>query len=295
MSTLLIELLTEELPPKALARLGEAFAQSLFDGLSSQGLLEDGASVEGFATPRRLAASISGVRRTAPDRELREKVLPVNIAFDAEGKPAAPLTKKLAALAKSVGVEAIAPESLERAPDGKAESLFYRYTARGAVLADGLQTALSQTIANLPIPKVMTYQRPDGDNVQFVRPAHKLIALLGNEVIPVSVLGLQSGNVTLGHRFLSAGEIVITDATSYAGALESQGKVIASYAKRREAIRAELHQVSVQIVSLMAPYLRGRSRALFDDLVSGRLPQREFYDYLPPRDGGATRNEPKDI
>jgi glycyl-tRNA synthetase beta chain len=240
MSTLLIELLTEELPPKALARLGEAFAQSLFDGLSSQGLLEDGASVEGFATPRRLAASISGVRRTAPDRELREKVLPVNIAFDAEGKPAAPLTKKLAALAKSVGVEAIAPESLERAPDGKAESLFYRYTARGAVLADGLQTALSQTIANLPIPKVMTYQRPDGDNVQFVRPAHKLIALLGNEVIPVSVLGLQSGNVTLGHRFLSAGEIVITDATSYAGALESQGKVIASYAKRREAIRAEL-------------------------------------------------------
>ncbi|MFK9625351.1 hypothetical protein ACJEMY_25375, partial [Escherichia coli] len=91
----------------------------------------------------RLAASITGVRRAAPDRELREKVLPVTIAFDAEGKPAAPLVKKLAALAKTVGVEAIAPESLERAPDGKAESLFYRYTARGAVLADGLQTALT--------------------------------------------------------------------------------------------------------------------------------------------------------
>ncbi|WP_199032668.1 glycine--tRNA ligase subunit beta [Ralstonia sp. ASV6] len=240
MSTLLIELLTEELPPKALARLGEAFARSLFDGLSAQGLLEDNASVEGFATPRRLAASITGVRRAAPDRELREKVLPVTIAFDAEGKPAAPLVKKLAALAKTVGVEAIAPESLERAPDGKAESLFYRYTARGAVLADGLQTALSQTIANLPIPKVMTYQRPNGDNVQFVRPAHKLIALLDSEVIPVSALGLQSGNVTLGHRFLSAGDIIIADATSYASTLEAQGKVIASYAKRREAIRAEL-------------------------------------------------------
>ncbi|CAJ0815033.1 glycine--tRNA ligase subunit beta [Ralstonia flaminis] len=240
MSTLLIELLTEELPPKALARLGEAFARSLFDGLSAQGLLEDNASVEGFATPRRLAASITGVRRAAPDRELREKVLPVTIAFDAEGKPAAPLIKKLATLAKTVGVEAIAPESLERAPDGKAESLFYRYTARGAVLAEGLQTALSQTIANLPIPKVMTYQRPNGDNVQFVRPAHKLIALLDSEVIPVSALGLQSGNVTLGHRFLSAGDIVIADATSYASTLEAQGKVIASYAKRREAIRAEL-------------------------------------------------------
>ena len=240
MSTLLIELLTEELPPKALARLGEAFARGLFDGLSAQGLLEEGAAVEGFATPRRLAASITGVRRTAPDRELREKVLPVTIAFDAEGKPAAPLVKKLAALAKTVGVEAIAPESLERAPDGKAEALFYRYTARGAVLADGLQTALTQTIANLPIPKVMTYQRPNGDNVQFVRPAHKLIALLDSEVIPVSAFGLQAGNVTLGHRFLSAGEIVIQDATSYASTLESQGKVIAGYGKRKEAIRAEL-------------------------------------------------------
>ncbi|WP_024973627.1 glycine--tRNA ligase subunit beta [Ralstonia pickettii] len=240
MSTLLIELLTEELPPKALARLGEAFARGLFDGLSAQGLLEEGAAVEGFATPRRLAASITGVRRTAPDRELREKVLPVTIAFDAEGKPAAPLVKKLAALAKTVGVEAIAAESLERAPDGKAEALFYRYTARGAVLADGLQTALSQTIANLPIPKVMTYQRPNGENVQFVRPAHKLIALLDSEVIPVSAFGLQSGNVTLGHRFLSAGEIVIQDAASYASTLESQGKVIAGYGKRKEAIRAEL-------------------------------------------------------
>ncbi len=240
MSTLLIELLTEELPPKALARLGEAFARGLFDGLSAQGLLEEGAAVEGFATPRRLAASITGVRRTAPDRELREKVLPVTIAFDAEGKPAAPLVKKLAALAKTVGVEAIAPESLERAPDGKAEALFYRYTARGAVLADGLQTALTQTIANLPIPKVMTYQRPNGDNVQFVRPAHKLIALLDSEVIPVSAFGLQAGNVTLGHRFLSAGEIIIQDATSYASTLESQGKVIAGYGKRKEAIRAEL-------------------------------------------------------
>jgi len=139
-----------------------------------------------------------------------------------------------------VGVEAIAAESLERAPDGKAEALFYRYTARGAVLADGLQTALSQTIANLPIPKVMTYQRPNGENVQFVRPAHKLIALLDSEVIPVSAFGLQSGNVTLGHRFLSAGEIVIQDAASYASTLESQGKVIASYGKRKEAIRAEL-------------------------------------------------------
>jgi glycyl-tRNA synthetase beta chain len=264
MSTLLIELLTEELPPKALARLGDAFARGLFDGLSAQGLLEEGAAVEGFATPRRLAASITGVRRAAPDRELREKVLPVTIAFDAEGKPAAPLIKKLAALAKTVGVETIAPESLERAPDGKAESLFYRYTARGAVLADGLQTALSQTIASLPIPKVMTYQRPNGDNVQFVRPAHKLVALLDSEIIPASVLGLQSGNVTLGHRFLSAGEIVIKDAASYASTLEAQGKVIASYAKRREAIRAELLKTAGNDTVVMPEALLDEVNALVE-------------------------------
>ncbi|CAJ0692630.1 Glycine--tRNA ligase beta subunit [Ralstonia edaphis] len=264
MSTLLIELLTEELPPKALARLGEAFARGLFDGLSAQGLLEEGAAVEGFATPRRLAASITGVRRTAPDRELREKVLPVTIAFDTEGKPAAPLVKKLAALAKTVGVEAIAPESLERAPDGKAEALFYRYTARGAVLADGLQTALTQTIANLPIPKVMTYQRPNGDNVQFVRPAHKLIALLDSEVIPVSAFGLQAGNVTLGHRFLSAGEIIIQDATSYASTLESQGKVIAGYGKRKEAIRAELLKTAGADTVIMPEALLDEVNALVE-------------------------------
>lgn len=264
MSTLLIELLTEELPPKALARLGDAFARGLFDGLSAQGLLEEGAAVEGFATPRRLAASITGVRRAVPDRELREKVLPVTIAFDAEGKPAAPLIKKLAALAKTVGVETIAPESLERAPDGKAESLFYRYTARGAVLADGLQTALSQTIANLPIPKVMTYQRPNGDNVQFVRPAHKLVALLDSEIIPASVLGLQSGNVTLGHRFLSAGEIVIKDAASYASTLEAHGKVIASYAKRREAIRAELLKTAGNDTVVMPEALLDEVNALVE-------------------------------
>ncbi|WP_197329818.1 glycine--tRNA ligase subunit beta [Ralstonia syzygii] len=264
MSTLLIELLTEELPPKALARLGETFAQSLFDGLSAQGLLEEGAQVEGFATPRRLAASITGVRRAAPNRELREKVLPVNIAFDAEGKPAAPLAKKLAALAKSVGVDTIAPESLERAPDGKAESLFYRYTARGAVLADGLQAALSQTIAGLPIPKVMTYQRPNGDSVKFVRPAHRLIALLDDEVISASVLGLQSGNVTLGHRFLSAGEIVIPHATAYAGTLQSQGKVIASYAERKEAIRAELQKAAGADMVLMPEALLDEVNSLVE-------------------------------
>ena len=238
--SLLIELFTEELPPKALARLGEAFAQGLFDGLGARDLLEAGAAVTPFATPRRLAALVTGVRRTAPDREQREKVLPLTVALDANGAPTAPLAKKLAALAKSVGVAEIDWQTLERASDGKADAFFYRYTAKGAALADGLQAALDDTLGKLPIPKLMSYQRPDGTTVHFVRPAHGLIALYGAEIVPVSVLGLQASNITQGHRFLSQGTIEIAHAGEYAGLLESRGRVIAGYADRRERIRSAL-------------------------------------------------------
>ncbi|WP_454756819.1 glycine--tRNA ligase subunit beta [Cupriavidus campinensis] len=238
--SLLIELFTEELPPKALARLGDAFAQGLTDGLRARDLLEAGASVTPFATPRRLAALVTGVRRSAPDREQREKVLPVSVALDANGAPTAPLGKKLAALAKSVGVAEIDWQTLERASDGKAEALFHRYTAKGATLADGLQAALDEAIGKLPIPKLMSYQRPDGTTVHFVRPAHSLIALFGAEIVPVSVLGLPASNVTLGHRFLSEGTLEIPHAAEYATLLENKGRVVASYADRRERIRTAL-------------------------------------------------------
>ncbi|SPR98981.1 glycine--tRNA ligase subunit beta [Cupriavidus taiwanensis] len=240
--SLLIELFTEELPPKALARLGDAFAQGLFAGLGERDLLEPGATVTPFATPRRLAALVSGVRRNAPDREQREKVLPLSVALDANGEPTAPLAKKLAALAKSVGVAEIDWQSLERASDGKAEAFFYRYTARGAELAAGLQATLEDTVAKLPIPKVMSYQRPDGSTVHFVRPAHSLIALFGAEILPVTLLGLQASNLTQGHRFLSHGVIEIAHANDYAQQLESAGRVVASYAERRERMRSALLQ-----------------------------------------------------
>ncbi|WP_265919351.1 glycine--tRNA ligase subunit beta [Cupriavidus nantongensis] len=240
--SLLIELFTEELPPKALARLGDAFAQGLFAGLGERDLLEPGATVTPFATPRRLAALVSGVRRNAPDREQREKVLPLSVALGANGEPTAPLAKKLAALAKSVGVGEIDWQSLERASDGKAEAFFYRYTARGAELAAGLQATLEDTVAKLPIPKVMSYQRPDGSTVHFVRPAHSLIALFGAEILPVTLLGLQASNLTQGHRFLSHGAIEIRHANDYAQQLESAGRVVASYAERRERMRSALLQ-----------------------------------------------------
>ena len=238
--TLLVELLTEELPPKALAKLGEAFAAGIVSGLQSRGFLETDAVATAYATPRRLAVSITKARATSPDKSMREKVLPVSVALDAEGKPSAPLGKKLAALALSSGVAAITVEQLERAVDGKAESFFYTYTAAGSALQSGLQTALEESISKLPIPKVMTYQRPDGSTVAFVRPVHQLIALHGGTIVPIAILGLPAGNSTLGHRFLSEGSLTIHDADTYAATLQEQGKVIASVTVRKEKIRAAL-------------------------------------------------------
>ena len=205
--TLLIELLTEELPPKALAKLGDAFAAGIFNGLKTRDFLEADAIATAYATPRRLAVIITHVRAVSLDKAMREKVLPVSIALDATGAPSAPLIKKLAALATQTGVPAITPDQLERAADGKAESFFYAYTAKGNALQTGLQTVLDETLAKLPIPKVMSYQRQSGrdagQTVHFVRPAHKLIALHGGDIVPVNLLGLDAGNMTLGHRFLS--------------------------------------------------------------------------------------------
>lgn len=242
--TLLVELLTEELPPKALSRLGDAFASGIANNLAARDFLEEGYSVTPYATPRRLAVTITRVRATSPDKSLREKVLPVSVALDAQGNPTAPLGKKLAAMAAQTGVGEITLAQLERAQDGKAESFFFSYTAKGIALAQGLQAALEDAISKLPIPKVMSYQLhtgpATGETVHFVRPAHKLTALHGNTVIPLAILGLAAGNITNGHRFLSKGDITIADATSYATSLQEKGKVIASFTERRDSIRKQL-------------------------------------------------------
>jgi glycyl-tRNA synthetase beta chain len=235
--TLLVELQTEELPPKALVKLGAAFAAGIANGLKARGFLDDGSVATTYATPRRLAVSITSVRATSPDKTIREKVLPVTVALDKDGNPTAPLAKKLAAL----GFPGLAVADLERAQDGKAESFFYTYTAPGSQLADGLQPVLEETVAKLPIPKVMSYQRPGGDTVQFVRPVHTLLALHGEAVLPLSLLGLSSARHTLGHRFLHSGEpIAINHADEYAQVLQEQGKVVASPQARKESIRAQL-------------------------------------------------------
>ena len=235
--TLLVELQTEELPPKALVKLGAAFATGIANGLKARGFLDEGSVVTPYATPRRLAVSITQVRATSPDKSIREKVLPVSVALDKDGNPSAPLAKKLAA----IGFPDLAIADLERAQDGKAESFFYTYTAAGSALAGGLQDVLTETVAKLPIPKLMSYQRPDATTVQFVRPVHLLLALFGEQVLPLTLLGLDAGRQTMGHRFLSHGQsIAITHADHYAAVLENEGKVIAGAEARKESIRAQL-------------------------------------------------------
>jgi len=235
--TLLVEIQTEELPPKALVKLGAAFANGIANGLKARDFLEADSVVTSHATPRRLAVTITNVRGTSPDKSIREKVLPVSVALDKDGNPSAPLGKKLAAL----GFPDLQISDLERAQDGKAESFFYTYTASGSQLAGALQDVLQETVAKLPIPKVMSYQRPSGDTVHFVRPVHLLLALHGEQVLPLTLLGLEAGRHTMGHRFLShGGQIAIPHADQYAHVLKSEGKVLSSAEARKESIRKQL-------------------------------------------------------
>ena len=235
---LLVELFVEELPPKALKALGSAFSDAIVASLRSQGLASDDAVTTSFATPRRLAVLIDAVATRAADRALSVKLMPVAVGFDARGEATPALMKKLAA----VGAEASAVNGLQRRIDGKAETLFLETTVPGAGIADGLQRALDQAISKLPIPKVMQYQLADGwTSVSFVRPAHGLVALHGETVVPVSALGLQAGQTTHGHRFeATVSPIMLRSASSYAEQLRDEGAVIASFAERRAEIVRQL-------------------------------------------------------
>ena len=235
---LLVELFVEELPPKALKKLGEAFATALATSLKNAGLAPSTATVTAYASPRRLAAHVTAVAAVAADKPVVQKLMPVAVGLDAAGNATPALLKKLATL----GADASAVAALRRENDGKADILFYDSLAKGAALADGLQKAVEAALAALPIPKVMTYQLADGWNtVNFVRPAHALVALHGADIVPVSVLGLNAGRTTHGHRFEAAvAPVTFADADSYAETLRRDGSVIASFAERRTEIARQL-------------------------------------------------------
>ncbi len=247
---LLVELLVEELPPKALKKLGSAFASVLADSLKAQGLAAADATVTDFASPRRLAVHVTGVNAQAADKAVSQKLMPVAVGLDAAGGATPALLKKLQAL----GADASAVSGLQRAMDGKAEALFFESTVRGATLTEGLQKALSEAIAKLPIPKVMGYQLerdcelPGWTTVSFVRPAHGLVALHGSAVVPVTALGLRAGNATQGHRFEAAlAQVVFAHADDYAATLARDGAVIASFEARRADIARQLQAAAAAL------------------------------------------------
>lgn len=235
---LLVELFVEELPPKALKKLGESFSSTLFETLKLQGLSTDNSIVTSFATPRRLAAHITSIEAQAKDKQISQKLMPVSVGLDANGNATPALIKRL----NGMGLDEAAVSQLTKQMDGKNEALFLEVTQKGAVLNDGLQKAIEEAIQKLPIPKVMTYQLADGwSSVNFVRPAHGLIALHGSDIVATSVLGLNASNHTQGHRFEAASaNVVIKNADSYAEQLKTEGAVIASFAERRAEIVRQL-------------------------------------------------------
>jgi glycyl-tRNA synthetase beta chain len=251
---LLVELFVEELPPKALKKLGEAFASQLADQLCAQGLASGDSVVTPFASPRRLGAHITHVAAKAADKAVQQKLMPVSVGLDASGHATPALLKKLLALGADVSDPVFAVAALRKAADGKAEVLFYDSLVGGATLDVGLQQALEVALAKLPIPKVMSYQLesdcelPGWTSVNFVRPAHGLVALHGDTVVPVKVLGLTAGNTTLGHRFEAAkSPVFLANADSYAQTLLADGAVIASFADRRAEIVRQLNQAAAKV------------------------------------------------
>lgn len=244
-ANLLVELFVEELPPKSLKKLGAVFSDALAAGLRAQGLASEGSVATAFASPRRLALHLTNVAGKAVDRPQQTKLMPVAVGLDAAGNATPALLKKLG----SMGLDAGAVAGLKRQGEGKAETLFLDTVVPGATLAEGLQKALDEALAALPIPKVMSYQleqggpavQPGWTSVHFVRPAHGLVALHGDAVVPVSVLGLAAGRVTQGHRFeAKLPSIELAHADHYEQKLAEDGAVIARFEARRAEIVRQL-------------------------------------------------------
>jgi glycyl-tRNA synthetase beta chain len=221
--TLLVEILTEELPPKSLRALSEAFRDRLLGDLAKAQLARRDAAAKAYATPRRLAVLIPEVAEAGQDRET-----------EVTGPPAKAPAQAIEGFARKHGVSIA---SLERRGTPKGEVVVARVKAKGQVLGEMLASLVEDALKSLPIPKVMRWG--DGD-AQFVRPVHGLVMLHGSKVVPGKVLNLSSASKTRGHRFMGQGEIVLASADEYETKLREQGMVIADFAARRAEIERQL-------------------------------------------------------
>jgi len=221
---LLFELLTEELPPRTLAALSSALTAGLARGIDDAAIPHG--KVHGFATPRRLAVLIRSLAQHQPDRQVERRGPPLGASFDAQGAP----TQAAAAFAKNCGVPV---SDLDRLTTDKGAWLVFRGTERGAATIRLLGDIINRAIAGLPIAKRMRW---GANSAEFVRPVHGVVLLYGETVVPVEVLGLQSGRVTQGHRFLAPKPISLKSAKSYPSRL-LRAKVVVDFDKRRDLIR----------------------------------------------------------
>jgi glycyl-tRNA synthetase beta chain len=254
---LLVELLTEELPPRALARLMEAFSRGIFEGLKEKNFLAGAAESRPYATPRRLAVVISDVLDKQPDRVVERKGPAVTTGLDAAGNP----TPALLGFAKSCGVDVA---KLARRPGDKGEYFVYSSKHKGEPLKQHLAAVVEAALRKLPIPKVMRW---GSGEAQFVRPVHGVILLHGKKFIPGMVLGLKSGNKTRGHRFLSQRPITIGHARDYEKILKQSGKVLASFEARREVIAKAL-EAEAKKIAPGADWNLGKTAELIDEVTS---------------------------
>jgi len=253
--TLLLELRTEELPPRLLPKLGQSFSEGITLGLKERGYCPQHAPFESYAAPRRLAVRVTCVEEFQADRTVERKGPSKSAGHDAEGKP----TPALAGFARSCGVEV---EALETSLDAKGVEIYiHRSIHKGSSLAEGLQEILNEVLTKLPVHKVMRW---GAGEAQFVRPVHGLLALHGNTIVPIHALGQKATNTTLGHRFLSTGTLTVQRAEDYASTMERSGKVIPSFTQRREKIRDALIAAAQGAQLLSAPELLDEVTALVE-------------------------------
>ncbi|MDG4606258.1 MAG: glycine--tRNA ligase subunit beta [Candidatus Contendobacter sp.] len=263
---LLIEIGTEELPPKALFSLSLAFEQGIRDGLEKAGLPSN--AIRRFATPRRLAVLIEHLPIRQPDRQLERRGPALSAAFGPDGQP----TKAAEGFARSCGV---AVTALQQQETDKGVWLVHVNIEPGAATADLIPGIVLAALAALPIPKRMRWGDRDDE---FVRPVHWAVLLFGDEVIPAAIMGAQTGRETRGHRFHHPDPIRLMAPVDYARQLASAGKVIPDFGERRDAIRAQAEAAAARLngVAVIKPELLDEVAALVEWPVAlaGNFEQR---------------------
>ena len=251
LDNLLIELLTEELPPKSQKQLGIAFAKNIKEFLVTHHLASAISEDSIFSTPRRIGLHLKNVKDEAENENVSIKLMPASVGFDDSKKPTDALLKKLHA----IGLNEKAVSDIVKKNENNAEILYINKNVEGAKLKDFIAECISSSLARLPIKKMMSYQLSDGwTTVNFVRPAHGLIILHGANVIKANVLGIASNRTTLGHRFESKKETIeIQHADQYQEQMKAEGTVIVSFEERKALIKNALNEKAARLSNQLSP------------------------------------------